>query len=132
MPATDTVAARTVALVVIVVGLLYYHFYFYYFVRGSVYGSIRSSLQNLWSVKILPHNEDYFTTKLITTIQALDSYNSIVDPIVQNSLNVVGADESLCNRGMTYLGLGIEMLAVISLIVLVFVSIRTASFLPGN
>lgn len=36
MRATDTVAARTVALLVIMIGWLYFHFYFYYLVKEAV------------------------------------------------------------------------------------------------
>ncbi len=132
MGATDTVAARTVALIVIMIGLLYYHFYFYYLVQSSVFGSVRSSLQNLWTSKILPANADYFSTNLVGTIQALDSYNTVIHPVVQNSLSLIGNDESSCNKGIGYFGIGVEIISVLGLIAFLLMSVRTVSYLPTD
>lgn len=131
MAAKDTIAASAVALIVVMTGILYYHYYYFYYVRSSVFRTVRSSLETLWKDRLLSANEDLFTTKLVDTIQVLDSFENTVEPMIKNSIDVVSADEASCGRTTSVLSMGAEVLMVLSLIGGLYLAVRSASFLPN-
>lgn len=111
----DLVAVNAVALIVTLTGLLYYHFQFFYSVKSVVFANVKNNLEKLWQDKILPANQSYFTTRLTDTVQVVDSYNTNIAPIVNNTLNIVDDAEVSCNRGTDWLIISLEIMIILFL-----------------
>ena len=113
MVSPDGIVARGVAVMVIITGLLYYHFQYFYSVKATIFKNVKTSIEKIWSDKILPANMSYFSEDLSDTVKALDSFNTDVLPIIQNTVDLVGYNEKSCAARNEYFMIFLESVFVL-------------------
>jgi hypothetical protein len=99
MNRVDVASALVVGMVLWSCSVLLYHFVVFPGVATTVYAKIQASLQAMWQNTVLPQLADSFSTaQIASTINIVDSYNTVLDPALTGTIGTLSSAESSCMR----------------------------------
>ena len=99
MEAPDTlrVEAASIGLVLLFVvtsSILFYHLYVFYRAKSDIFDGVNRSLTSLWTSQLQPLVDTWLLPDVGAGIQVTDSFESEVEPVVENLFHLLNQSES--------------------------------------